>query len=164
MKKNVFLYICLLLNLIMFFTACKSDKKQADLIVIDKMVYSGFDTKYYIGFDSFVTFQQIKKNGYELPYDIDSEYVFIIEKEEFDTLLNNILSKQPDYANWDSIITTNPPITYAHIYDEDTCNTIPYLKNDFQNAMPRLWIKDAGRLGKEGNRLIDRLRYHAFIK
>lgn len=164
MKKNSLLIKCLLLNLIMFFVACKSDKTQADLIVIDKLVYSGMDYHFYIGFDSFATFQQIQKNGYELLWDVDSEFVFIIEKEEFDTLLNSFLKWQIKYANWDSIISTFPEIFYARIYDEDISFANVYVENDFQNAMPRLWINDSNKLSKEGKRLIDRLRYQSFIK
>lgn len=58
MEKSKFLFKLLVINLIVFFVACKTEKKQlADLIVLSELMPAGFKYTYFIGFDSFASLQ-----------------------------------------------------------------------------------------------------------
>lgn len=161
--KNKIIIPSLYLLFSLIFLGCSSSTKQANLIVIDEFINSGIKVNFYIGTNQDEIFQLINKYDFKLDA-VDSSYVFIIEKGEFEKLKTALQAdKDNGSLSPDSISSTEPRIIRARVLSTDTLISKEYSEYSFKNKVSdRLGISNAN-LSKNAKELFERLKKHSFI-
>ena len=128
------------------------------------MILEGVKINFFVGYDPVETFRLIKDNGFELDV-VDSTYVFILPKNEFKVLYQDLFQERnQQYINGDSISFNQLKIIRVRYYTKESTFSQEFLDSDFQKKLPDHWLVAPNEQGSNSEKLIFRLKKHSFIK
>lgn len=165
MKKIIFL-LSVTLILFILFSSCNQEKNKLDLITIDRILYSGMNIRFFIGYDSVGFYQALENNQISLNV-VDSYFVFIISKKAFDHLKLFAIDENQAFTgrhDINDIARRSPVITRFCAYNKRKVNETYCLQPECNDIYEKFVVALNFEKDLIGDSLVNSLKKKAFCK